>query len=165
MKYLELSTKYLHCLHFVLFVSPLVREQDPLQRTGYLHKPEMFRTGSSSWSRAPAKARAQSRPELAATVCLSLYVKQWLSCSARRLQNGLCVLTSRVAQDHTLSKHCHATGHVGAVGQAGCREQGSGAGASRQLSGCRSQSSAPVPKSPLGLRERGCGGRGGPGRG
>lgn len=81
---------------------------------------KMVKTGRSSGRRPP-------QPKVgapAAAVCLSSDVRQSLSCSWRRLQNGQCVLTSKVAGDHTLSKHCHTTRHVGAWGRlaAGSRE-------------------------------------------
>lgn len=113
----------------------------------------------------------QNRKELweqgrwAAAVCLSFYVKQSCSCSRRRLQNGQCVLTRKVAWDHTLSKHCHRTRHVVAVGEAGCWEQGRTQGASSQRRFQVLELSFRALGTVRGPWERGCGGLGGPGRG
>lgn len=76
------------------------------------------------------------------------------------MQNGQCVRTSKVAWDHTLSKHCHTTRHVGALGEADCWEQGRTPGASTQhRTRFRPSSSASGPGSVRSPWESGCGAR------
>lgn len=81
--------------------------------------------------------------------CLwSSCVKQSPSCSWRRLQNGLCVPTSKVACDHTLSKHCPAPRHVVAMGAGSVWEPAVSSGLER----------ASLPQACGGPWDRGCGG-------